>query len=79
MTDRTPPTFLFHTADDNAVPVQNSILFFEALRKAKVPAELHVYAHGRHGVGLAPNIPELSSWPDQLEAWMKAQGLLKKG
>ncbi len=78
VTDKTPPTFLFHTADDNAVPVENSILFFEALRKAKVPAELHVYEHGRHGVGLAPNIPELSSWPDQLEAWMKAQGLLKK-
>ena len=79
VTDKTPPTFLFHTGDDNAVPVQNSVLFFEALRKAKVPAELHIYEHGRHGVGLAPNIPELSSWPDQLEAWMKTLGLMKKG
>ena len=78
VTDKTPPTFLFHTGDDNAVPVENSILFFEALRKAKVPAELHVYGHGRHGVGLAPNIPELSSWPEQLQAWMKGLGLLKK-
>jgi len=77
--DKTPPTFLFHTGDDNAVPVENSVLFFRALQKAKVPAELHVYEHGRHGVGLAPNIPELSSWPDQLEAWMKTLGLLKKG
>lgn len=79
VTDKTPPTFLFHTGDDGAVPVQNSVLFFEALQKAKVPAELHIYEHGRHGVGLAPNIPELSSWPDQLEAWMKTLGLLKKG
>ncbi len=78
VTDKTPPTFLFHTGDDNAVPVENSVLFFRALRKAKVPAELHIYEHGRHGVGLAPNMPELSSWPDQLEAWMKARGLLKK-
>ena len=78
VTDKTPPTFLFHTGDDNAVPVQNSVLFFQALQKAKVPAELHVYEHGRHGVGLAPNIPELSSWPDQLEAWMKSLGLIKK-
>ena len=76
VTDKTPPTFLFHTADDNAVPVENSILFFEALRKAKVPAELHVYRHGRHGVGLAPDIPALASWPDCLEAWMKDRGLL---
>jgi acetyl esterase/lipase len=78
VTDKTPPTFLFHTADDNAVPVENSILFYEACRKAKVPAELHVYRHGRHGVGLAPNDPALSSWPDCLEGWMKDRGLLKK-
>ena len=78
VTDRTPPTFLFHTADDNVVPVENSVLFFEALQKAKVPAELHVYRHGRHGVGLAPNEPALASWPDCLEAWMKDRGLLKK-
>ncbi len=78
VTNKTPPTFLFHTGDDNAVPVQNSVLFFEALRKAKVPAELHIYEHGRHGVGLATNMPELSSWPDQLEAWMKTLGLIKK-
>jgi acetyl esterase/lipase len=78
VTDKTPPTFLFHTADDNAVPVENSLLFFEALHKAKVPAELHVYEHGRHGVGLAPNEPALSSWPDLLETWMKTHGLMKK-
>jgi acetyl esterase/lipase len=79
VTDKTPPTFLFHTADDNVVPVENSLLFFEALHKAKIPAELHVYEHGRHGVGLAPNEPALSSWPDLLETWMKAHGWMKKG
>jgi acetyl esterase/lipase len=77
VTDKTPPTFLFHTADDNAVPVENSLLFFEALHKAKVPAELHVYEHGPHGVGLAPDDPVLSSWPELLEKWMKAHGWMK--
>jgi len=78
VTDKSPPAFLFHTADDNAVPSENSVLYFEACRKAKVPAEIHVYRHGRHGVGLAPNDPALSSWPDALEAWMKERGLLSQ-
>jgi acetyl esterase/lipase len=51
VTSRTPPAFLWHTDDDEAVPVENSILFFEAMKKAKVPGELHVFAHGPHGVG----------------------------
>jgi acetyl esterase/lipase len=77
VTKETPPTFLFHTDDDSAVPVMNSVLFFEALTKNKVPAELHIYVHGRHGVGLALNDPVLSSWPKQLEAWMRGLRLLK--
>src|SRR5262249_6545525 len=52
VTARTPPAFLFHTADDPGVPVENSVVFFEALHRAGVPAELHVFPHGRHGVGL---------------------------
>jgi acetyl esterase/lipase len=75
---RTPPTFLFHTADDPGVPVENSILFFEALRRAGVPAEMHVFAHGRHGVGLAPDDPALSQWPRLCALWMEGLGLLKK-
>jgi acetyl esterase/lipase len=78
VTKDTPPTFLFHTGDDGAVPVENSILYYEACRKAGVPAELHVYEHGPHGVGLAPNDPVLASWPDRLEAWMKAHGWLEE-
>ncbi len=71
VTPQTPPAFLFHTADDAGVPVENSVNFFLALRKAKVPAELHVYEHGPHGVGLAPRDPVLSTWPARLEDWLK--------
>ena len=75
---QTPPSFLFHTADDEAVPVENSLQFFEALHKAGVPAELHVFAHGHHGVGLAPDDPALSQWPKLCESWMRARKLLEK-
>jgi acetyl esterase/lipase len=73
---QTPPCFLFHTADDQAVPVENSLLFFAALRRAGLPGELHVFAHGRHGVGLAQDDPSLSQWPRLCAQWMKGLGLL---
>lgn len=76
VTSRTPPTFLFHTSDDATVPVQNSILFYQALRAAQVPAELHVFTKGRHGVGLAPEDPSLSQWPKLCATWLEAQGFL---
>ena len=84
VTEKTPPTFLFHTGEDTAVPPENSVLFYLALRKHKVPAELHVYEKGRHGVGLAdgaggtPNDPVLTTWKGHLADWMKGRGLLKK-
>jgi dipeptidyl aminopeptidase/acylaminoacyl peptidase len=78
VTARTPPAFLFHTDADAGVVPENSVLFYLALRKAKVPAELHIYENGNHGVGLAPKDPVLSSWPERLAAWLKARGLLKK-
>ncbi len=78
VTARTPPSFLFHTADDAAVPAKNSVLFFEALQKAGVAAELHVFGHGRHGVGLAPTDPVLSSWPRLCARWMEGLGLLAR-
>lgn len=77
VTARTPPSFLFHTADDAAVPVANSLLFFEALHQAGVPAELHVFPHGKHGVGLATGDPALSIWPRLCATWMRGLGLLK--
>lgn len=76
VTSKTPPTFLFHTNEDTAVLPENSILFYSALRKAKVPAELHIYQNGRHGVGLAVGLGATAAWPEQLAGWLKTRGLL---
>jgi acetyl esterase/lipase len=76
VTKDTPPTFLFHTTTDATVPVENSVMFYSALRKAGVPAELHIYERGPHGVGLAPNDPVLSTWPARLADWLKIHGWL---
>jgi acetyl esterase/lipase len=73
VTKDTPPTFLFHTDEDDGVASENSVLFYLALRKAGVPAELHIYQHGKHGVGLAPTDQVLSSWSDRLADWLKAR------
>lgn len=75
VTKDTPPTFLFHTSDDPVVPVQNSVNFYLALRAANVPAEMHIFEHGPHGVGLARNDPALSIWPDLLAKWLKERKL----
>jgi len=74
VTSQTPPTFLFHTTEDQVVPVENSILFYLALRKAGVPVEMHIYQKGHHGVGLAQGDPILRTWPDHLAAWLQIQG-----
>jgi len=67
----TPPTFLFHTSEDKTVPVENSVAFYLALRKAGVPVEMHIYQKGAHGVGLAPNDPVLSTWSAHLADWLR--------
>src|SRR5450432_2734771 len=76
VTAQTPPTFLFHTTADATVPVENSVLFYLALRKAGVPAEMHIYENGPHGVGLAQTDEALSSWPARLADWLRGRGLL---
>jgi acetyl esterase/lipase len=76
VTSQTPPTFLFHTNADTGVPPENSILFYMALRKAGVPAELHIYERGPHGVGLAQTDEALSTWPARLADWLRVRGLL---
>ncbi len=76
--EQTPPTFLFHTGDDAGVPVENSLKFVLSLRQKKVPYELHVYEHGRHGVGLAKDDPALSTWPKLLENWLRARGFVNQ-
>jgi acetyl esterase/lipase len=78
VTKDTPPTFLFHTDADVGVPPENSVVFYLALRKAGVPAELHIYEQGPHGVGFAQDDPVLSSWPDRLADWLRVRGLLPR-
>ena len=80
VTKDTPPTFLVHTKEDKGVPPENSMQFYEALTKHKVPAEIHLYEKGRHGLGLAlkegdRDLP-FASWPDRCLTWMKGRGLL---
>jgi pectinesterase len=78
VTEKTPPVFLVHTEEDTTVPVENSIAFYQALRNAKVPAELHLFAKGPHGFGLAEGLGPTSEWPKRLEEWIKTHGWLEK-
>jgi acetyl esterase/lipase len=74
VTAQTPPMFLFTTTDDHTVPVLNSVMFYTALVKAGVPAEMHIFQHGGHGSGLGVGNPQLSVWPDLLIKWMRERG-----
>ena len=76
VTSATPPSFLFQTNEDAAVPAENAVGFYMACRKHHVPAEFHVYESGRHGVGLASQDPRLSSWPDRLSDWLTFHGFI---
>jgi acetyl esterase/lipase len=76
VTKDTPPTFLFHTANDQTVPIEQGLRFYEALIKAGVPAEAHIFANGPHGVGLGRGDAALDQWPDLLEVWLRDQGLM---
>jgi len=78
VTPETPPTFLIHTNEDKGVPAENSIYFYLALRKAKVPAEMHIYQKGRHGFGLGNKHGAVSSWSVRCAEWMRGMGLLDK-
>jgi acetyl esterase/lipase len=77
VTADTPPTFLFHTNADATVPVENSVHYFLALRRAGVPAELHVFKDGAHGVGMPMQDVVLSEWPKALANWLRASGFLR--
>ena len=74
----TPPTFLVHTNEDTGVPPENSLLFAMALRKTKVPLELHIFEKGRHGLGLGGGDRAFAAWPKLCEMWLKNQGFLTK-
>lgn len=71
VTKETPPTFIAATEDDQTVPVENSLMFYQALRNAGVPAELHLWPTGPHGFGMRPDLPGPSSWTDRLEEWLR--------
>jgi acetyl esterase/lipase len=74
----TPATFIYHTTDDKTVPVEQALSFYEALLKAGVSGEIHIFAHGAHGSGLGMGNASLDQWPGLLESWLRAQGLLTK-
>ncbi|MEL6104382.1 MAG: alpha/beta hydrolase [Planctomycetota bacterium] len=78
VTSRTPPTFLFHTGEDKAVPVQNSVDYYLACLKEGVPAELHVFPKGRHGLGLAQNIEGARAWPALCADWLRGLGVVNR-
>jgi len=78
VTKATPPTFLYHTFNDQVVPIEQAMRFYEALLKAGVPAEAHIFANGLHGTGLGKGDAVLDQWPTLLEAWLRAQGLMTK-
>ena len=77
VTPDTPPTFLLHTAEDEGVPPENSLLFALALAGARVPFELHVYERGAHGIGLGGEDPVLSTWPDRCADWLRGRGFTR--
>jgi acetyl esterase/lipase len=76
VTSQTPPTFLYHTSPDATVPVASSVAFYLALRKAGVPAELHIFEKGHHGDGLNLGDPANGLWPSLLVNWLRGRGLL---
>lgn len=73
---QTPPTFIYHTTDDESVPVEASMKYYRALRGAGVPVEMHLFEHGRHGSGLGLGDASLDLWPVLLESWLRSRGLL---
>lgn len=72
--DKTPPAFLVHSGDDKTVPVKNSIVYYEALRKNNIPSELHIFQKGGHGYGLAGGRDTQSAWPELCLKWMILAG-----
>ncbi|NLZ03852.1 MAG: alpha/beta hydrolase [Phycisphaerae bacterium] len=78
VTAQTPPCFLIHTWEDTGVPAENSVYFCLAMRKARVPVEMHLFARGPHGFGLGQKIEGTSAWPTLCQNWMKVSGFLGK-
>jgi acetyl esterase/lipase len=78
VTPATPPCFIVQGADDHIVQVQNSLMFAAACRENKVPFELHIFEHGRHGFGLGGTDPVLSTWPALAATWLRGHGFVNQ-
>jgi acetyl esterase/lipase len=78
VTGRTPPTFLLHAENDPAADVSNSLVYYAALKKAEVAAELHIYSAGGHGFGLRRTKFPVSDWPGLVEKWLESIGMVRK-
>ncbi|MBP6668825.1 MAG: alpha/beta hydrolase [Gemmatimonadales bacterium] len=76
VTSQTPPTFLLHAQDDPVDPVENSLVYYAALLKSGVRAELHVYVNGGHAFGLRRTASPITAWPELVEAWLGATGVI---
>lgn len=77
VTAQTPPTFLVLADDDGGVPPRNSVEFYLALKKYKIPAEMHIFRQGGHGFGMNKKNLPVDQWPNLFAQWMKAQGITK--
>jgi acetyl esterase/lipase len=78
ITSRTPPTFLLQAADDPVDPVENSLVYYSALRMAGVPAEMHLLVKGGHAFGLRPTDAPITRWPQLVETWLTTIGMTSK-
>ena len=78
VTGQTPPTFLLQAEDDPVDPVENALVYYAALRKAGVPAEMHVYVKGGHAFGLRPTESPITRWPQLVEAWLWTMGVISR-
>lgn len=78
VTSRTPPTFLLHATDDPVDPVENSLIYYAALQKAGVSAEMHLYAKGGHAFGLRPTSSVATQWPRLAIGWLETIGIIQQ-
>jgi acetyl esterase/lipase len=78
LTSNTPPTFLVQAEDDHAAPVENSLFYYLALKKAGIPAEMHIFSSGGHGYGMRDAGKSVTSWPQRAEEWMRKLGVLER-
>jgi acetyl esterase/lipase len=78
VTAQTPPTFLLHAEDDPVDRVQNSLVYYAALKKAGVPVEMHLYAQGGHAFGLRRTKLPITEWPELVDRWLRTIGMISE-